>query len=55
MDDAGLKSRVRAALEELVAEYGTAERGIEIRQVGAGTACRPSLSSTTWCAHLRRA
>ena len=36
MDDAGLKSRVRAALEELVAEYGTAERGIEIRQVAGG-------------------
>jgi segregation and condensation protein B len=36
MDDPELKSRVRAALEELVAEYGTAERGIEIRQVAGG-------------------
>src|SRR5467141_2859502 len=36
MDDAGLKSRVRAALEELVAEYGTADRGIEIREVAGG-------------------
>jgi segregation and condensation protein B len=36
MDDAEVKSRVRAALEELVAEYGTAEHGIEIRQVAGG-------------------
>jgi segregation and condensation protein B len=35
-DDAEVKSRVRAALEELVAEYGTAEHGIEIRQVAGG-------------------
>jgi segregation and condensation protein B len=36
IDDAEVKSRVRAALEELVAEYGTAEHGIEIRQVAGG-------------------
>jgi segregation and condensation protein B len=35
-DDAEVKSRVRAALEELAAEYGTAEHGIEIRQVAGG-------------------
>jgi segregation and condensation protein B len=35
-DDAEVKSRVRAALEELTAEYGTAEHGIEIRQVAGG-------------------
>jgi segregation and condensation protein B len=36
MDDAEVRSRVRAALEELVAEYGAAERGIEVRQVAGG-------------------
>lgn len=35
-DDAAVKSRVRAALEELAAEYGAAEHGIEIRQVAGG-------------------
>jgi segregation and condensation protein B len=35
-DDAEVKSRIRAALEELAAEYGTAEHGIEIRQVAGG-------------------
>ena len=36
LEDAEIKSRVRAALEELVAEYATAEHGIEIRQVAGG-------------------
>src|ERR1700745_1264470 len=36
MDDAGEKTRVRAGIEELVAKYGTAEHGIEIRQVAGG-------------------
>jgi segregation and condensation protein B len=36
MDDAEVKSRVRAGLEELVAEYGAAERGIEVRQIAGG-------------------
>jgi segregation and condensation protein B len=36
LEDAEVKSRVRAALEELVAEYGSAEHGIEIRQVAGG-------------------
>jgi len=36
MDDAEVKSRVRLALEELTAEYGGAEHGIEIRQVAGG-------------------
>jgi segregation and condensation protein B len=35
-DDSEVKSRVRAALEELVADYGTADHGIEIRQVAGG-------------------
>src|ERR1700747_577124 len=35
MDEAGAKSRVLATLEELAAEYGTSEHGIELRQ-GAG-------------------
>src|SRR5580692_8842404 len=35
-DEAGAKSRVRASLEELTAEYGSAEHGIEIRQVAGG-------------------
>ena len=35
-DEATAKSTVRAALEELVAQYGTAEHGIEIRQVAGG-------------------
>jgi segregation and condensation protein B len=35
-DDAEVKSRVRAALEELVAAYDTADHGIEIRQVAGG-------------------
>ena len=36
LDEAGAKSRVRATLEELVAEYGAAEHGIEVRQVAGG-------------------
>jgi segregation and condensation protein B len=36
MDEAGAKSRVRATLEELAAEYGTSEHGIELRQVAGG-------------------
>jgi segregation and condensation protein B len=35
-DDAEVKSRVRASLEELVADYGAADHGIEIRQVAGG-------------------
>jgi segregation and condensation protein B len=35
-DDAEAKSRVRAALEELVADYGSQDHGIEIRQVAGG-------------------
>jgi segregation and condensation protein B len=35
-NDAELKSQVRATLEELVAEYASADRGIEIRQVAGG-------------------
>jgi len=35
-DEAAAKSRVRVALEELVAEYGTPGHGIEIRQVAGG-------------------
>jgi segregation and condensation protein B len=35
-DDGEVKSRVRAALEELVAEYGGVDHGIEIRQVAGG-------------------
>jgi segregation and condensation protein B len=35
-DEAEVKSRVRAALEELVAGYGAADHGIEIRQVAGG-------------------
>ncbi|HLV85384.1 MAG TPA: SMC-Scp complex subunit ScpB [Candidatus Sulfotelmatobacter sp.] len=35
-DDAGIKSRVRSALEELAADYGAPDHGIEIRQVAGG-------------------
>jgi segregation and condensation protein B len=35
-DDGEVKSRVRAALEELVAAYDSADHGIEIRQVAGG-------------------
>jgi segregation and condensation protein B len=35
-DETDVKSRVRAALEELVADYGTPDHGIEIRQVAGG-------------------
>ncbi|HEX6503705.1 MAG TPA: SMC-Scp complex subunit ScpB [Terriglobales bacterium] len=35
-EEAALKSQVRAALEELVAEYASADHGIEIRQVAGG-------------------
>ena len=35
-DDTEVKSRVRAALEELVADYGGPDHGIEIRQVAGG-------------------
>jgi len=36
LDEAGAKSRVRSALEELVSEYATSEHGIELRQVAGG-------------------
>jgi segregation and condensation protein B len=36
VDEADVKSRVRSSLEELVAEYGGADHGIEIRQVAGG-------------------
>jgi segregation and condensation protein B len=35
-NDVEVKSRVRAALEELVADYGGPDHGIEIRQVAGG-------------------
>src|SRR5271163_3185800 len=35
-DEAEVKSRVRAALEELVGDYGGPDHGIEIRQVAGG-------------------
>src|SRR5437660_11724220 len=35
-DDAEVKSRVRSCLEELAGEYGSADHGIEIRQVAGG-------------------
>ncbi|MGA7220719.1 MAG: SMC-Scp complex subunit ScpB [Candidatus Sulfotelmatobacter sp.] len=35
-DETEVKSRVRAALEELVADYGGPDHGIEIRQVAGG-------------------
>jgi segregation and condensation protein B len=35
-DDADVKSRVRSSLEELVAEFGGQDHGIEIRQVAGG-------------------
>jgi segregation and condensation protein B len=35
-DEAEVKSRVRAALEALVADYGAPDHGIEIRQVAGG-------------------
>jgi segregation and condensation protein B len=36
VDDADVKSRVRSCLEELAAEYGGPNHGIEIRQVAGG-------------------
>jgi segregation and condensation protein B len=35
-DDAEIRSRVRASLEELVSDYDAADHGIEIRQVAGG-------------------
>ncbi|MGA2858694.1 MAG: SMC-Scp complex subunit ScpB [Candidatus Sulfotelmatobacter sp.] len=35
-DEAEIKSRVRSSVEELAAEYGTPEHGIEIREVAGG-------------------
>jgi segregation and condensation protein B len=35
-DETEVKSRVRAALEELVSDYGSQDHGIEIRQVAGG-------------------
>src|SRR5215472_2222586 len=35
-DDPAIKSRLRAALEELTAEYGAGDHGIEVRQVAGG-------------------
>ena len=36
IDDAEIKSRVRAALEELITDFSAAAHGIEIRQVAGG-------------------
>lgn len=36
VDDAEVKSRVREALEQLIADYSSSERGVEIRQVAGG-------------------
>jgi segregation and condensation protein B len=36
VDDAAVKARVRAALEELTAEFASADHGVEIRQVAGG-------------------
>jgi segregation and condensation protein B len=36
LEDTEVKSRIRAALEELMAQYGAGEHGIEIRQVAGG-------------------
>jgi len=36
LNDTEARSRVRAALEELITEYGSADHGIEIRQVAGG-------------------
>jgi segregation and condensation protein B len=36
IDDAEVKSRIRAALEELIADYSASSHGIEIRQVAGG-------------------
>jgi len=36
VDDAEVKSRVRAALEQLAADYSAADHGIEVRQVAGG-------------------
>jgi segregation and condensation protein B len=36
LDDAGVKARVRASLEDLVASYAEADHGIEVRQVAGG-------------------
>jgi segregation and condensation protein B len=36
IDPAEIKSRIRATLEELIADYSGAEHGIEIRQVAGG-------------------
>src|SRR5256885_2335651 len=35
-DDADVRSRVRAALDELTADYGAPDHGVEIRQVAGG-------------------
>jgi segregation and condensation protein B len=35
-DDVEIKSRVRSSLEELIAEYGGPDHGIEVRQVAGG-------------------
>lgn len=35
-EESEIKSRVRSSLEELIAAYGSAEHGIEIRQVAGG-------------------
>ena len=35
-NDAEARSQVRAALEELISQYGSADHGIEIRQVAGG-------------------
>ncbi|MGO9646568.1 MAG: SMC-Scp complex subunit ScpB [Terriglobales bacterium] len=35
-DEAEVRSRIRAALEELISDYATADHGIEIRQVAGG-------------------
>ena len=54
-DEAEIKSRVRSSLEELVGEYGSPSiTGLRFGRLRADTGCRPSRSSTKWCARLRR-
>jgi len=55
IDAAEMKSRLRATLEELIADYSGADHGIESAKSPADTACPPSPSSTTWCALSLRA
>ena len=53
-DPAELKSQVRAAIEELVADYSSEAHGIELRQIAGGYRMSTKPEQHDLCARLRK-